>query len=141
MLALLPHVTAGLNALAVILLLTGFTLIRLRRHAAHRVVMTAAVGTSCLFLVAYLTYHFTAPVFVFRGGGLVRPLYYLLLVSHVVLALAVAPMVAVTVLRARAGALARHRALARWTLPVWLYVSITGIVVYVLLYHVYRPEA
>jgi len=140
MLALLPHVTAGLNALAVVLLLAGFTLIRLRRYAAHRAVMTAAVVTSSLFLAAYLTYHFTAPIFVFRGVGLVRTLYYAMLVSHVVLALAVAPMVAVTFLRARAGRFSRHRALARWTLPVWIYVSVTGIAVYVLLYHVYRPE-
>lgn len=145
MAGLLPHVTAGLNALAAVLLVGGVALIRQRRRVAHRLVMTAAVVTSVLFLAAYLTYHFTAPVFVFPGSGMVRPFYYALLVGHAVLAAVAVPMVAVTVWRARAGirsgAFERHRVLARWTFPVWLTVSLTGIAVYVLLYHVYWPEA
>ncbi|MTJ84452.1 MAG: DUF420 domain-containing protein [Telmatospirillum sp.] len=138
---LLPHLTAGLNALAGALLLTGGCLIRLGYRQAHRRVMTAAVATSVLFLLAYLAHHVTAPVFVFTGQGVIRPLYFAMLVSHVGLAVAVTPMVALTVWRARRGAFERHRALARWTFPVWLYVSVTGIAVYVLLYHVYRPAA
>lgn len=138
---MLPHLTAGLNALAAILLLIGFTLIRLRLKTAHRFVMSAAVVTSVLFLAAYLLHHFTAPVFVFPGQGLIRPIYFAMLISHVTLAVVVAPMVAITFMRARRGSFDSHRSLARWTFPVWLYVSVTGIVVYVLLYHVYRTVA
>lgn len=141
MVAALPHVTAALNALAALLLITGFWLIRQRHTKAHRGVMTAAVVTSALFVVSYLLHHFTAPLFAFAGQGLIRPVYFTMLASHVVLAAVVAPMVVVTFRRARRGAYDGHRGLARWTLPVWLYVSLTGIAVYVLLYHVYRPEA
>lgn len=133
----LPHVTATLNALALLLLLAGFVLIRNGRKAAHRAAMLAAVAASGLFLVAYVIYHATAPIFVFRGQGAVRPVYYTLLVSHVVLAATVAPMIAVTLWRALSGRFDAHRGLARWTLPVWLYVSVSGIVVYLLLYHLY----
>jgi uncharacterized membrane protein YozB (DUF420 family) len=139
MAGVLPHLTAGLDALAGFLLLVGFGLIRLGYKTAHRAVMTAAVIVSALFLVAYLLHHFTAPVFVFPGQGLIRPVYFAMLVSHVILAAVVAPLAVVTFRRARLGAYARHRALARWTLPAWLYVSLTGVAVYVLLYHVYRP--
>jgi putative membrane protein len=141
MVAVLPHVTAALNALACLLLLTGFALIRLGRRAAHRAVMTAAVVTSALFVVSYLLHHFTAPLFAFPGRGLIRPVYFAMLASHVVLAAVAAPMVIVTFRRARRGAFELHRGLARWTLPVWLYVSVTGIAVYLLLYHVYGPGA
>ncbi|MBC7953191.1 MAG: DUF420 domain-containing protein [Rhodospirillaceae bacterium] len=133
----LPHLTAGLNATALVLLLCGFALIKSGRRDLHRRVMLAAVGTSGLFLVAYMVYHATAPIFVFRGMGAVRPVYYTLLISHVVLAAAVTPMIALTVWRAVTGRFEPHRGLARWTLPIWLYVSATGIVVYALLYHVY----
>lgn len=139
MVSLLPHVTAGLNALAGILSLIGFILIKSRHRRAHRFVMTAAVATSVLFLIAYLLHHFTAPLFVFSGQGIIRPIYFAMLISHVALAVAVTPMVALTFLRARRGDFALHRGLARWTFPVWLYVSVTGIAVYVLLYHIYRP--
>lgn len=134
---ILPHVTASLNAVALALLLAGFALIRSGRRDTHRKVMLAAVGTSGLFLVFYLVYHFTAPIFVFRGEGAVRPVYYALLISHVVLAALVTPMIAVTLWRALKGRFEVHRGLARWTLPVWLYVSVTGIVVYAMLYHLY----
>jgi uncharacterized membrane protein YozB (DUF420 family) len=103
---------------------------------------------SAVFLVCYLTYHFTAPVFVFPGRGWVVPVYYTMLISHVVLAMVAAPMVAITAWLAfsawrngGAGAAAavfnRHRALARWTFPIWLYVTVTGVLIYVTLYHVY----
>lgn len=133
----LPHVTAGLNAVALVLLLCGFALIRSGRRDLHRRFMLAAVGTSGLFLVAYIVYHATAPIFVFRGQGAVRPVYYTLLISHVVLAAAVTPMIAATLWRAVSGRIQPHRGLARWTLPIWLYVSATGVLVYALLYHVY----
>lgn len=134
--ALLPHVTASLNALSLLLLLAGFALIRRQRHRAHRAVMLAAVGASALFLAVYLVYHATAPIFRFEGQGAVRPFYYGLLISHVILAAAVTPLIGLTLWRALAGRLAGHRGLARWTLPVWLYVSLSGIAVYVMLYHV-----
>lgn len=132
----LPHVTASLNLVALTLVLAGFVLIRRGSRGAHRLVMLAAVAVSGLFLVAYLTYHFTAPIFVFRGQGWLRPAYYALLVSHVVLAALVTPMIALTLWRALAGRIGSHRGLARWTLPVWVYVSASGVAVYALLYHV-----
>ena len=136
---LLPHITATLNAASAILLLLGFTMIRSRNRTAHRAVMLAAVVVSAVFLAFYLVYHFTQPIFVFTGQGLVRPLYYVLLVSHVGLALVVVPMIVFTLRRALKGNFDSHRGLARWTLPVWLYVSVTGVVVYVMLYHIYTP--
>lgn len=134
---ILPHVTASLNAVALTLLAAGFAMVRKGRRDLHRKLMLGAVAASALFLVAYVIYHLTAPIFVFRGEGWVRPAYYALLISHVVLAALVAPMIAATLWRALTGRFDRHRGLARWTLPVWLYVSATGIVVYLLLYHVY----
>jgi uncharacterized membrane protein YozB (DUF420 family) len=141
MTSVLPHLTAGLNALAGILVLIGFGLIRLGYKTAHGMVMTAAIFASALFLAAYLAHHFTAPVFVFAGHGAIRPVYFTMLVSHVALAVVVTPLIIATYRRARRGAYDRHRALALWTVPVWLYVSVTGIAVYVLVYHVYRPGA
>ncbi|HSV29356.1 MAG TPA: DUF420 domain-containing protein [Candidatus Omnitrophota bacterium] len=135
--SILPHVTAGLNGAALALLLAGFALIRTGRRLWHRRVMLAAVATSGLFLVAYLVYHATAPIFVFRGTGWIRPAYYSLLISHVVLAAAVTPLIGLTLWRALTGRIDGHRGLARWTLPLWLYVSASGITVYALLYHVY----
>lgn len=137
----LPHVTAALNALAGLLALCGFALIRLKRPTLHRRMMTAAVITSGLFLAAYVVHHFTAPVFVFHGQGIIRPIYFAMLVSHSVLAAAVAPMILMAFLRGRRGQHPQHRRLARWTLPVWIYVSVTGLAVYLMVYHFYRPEA
>ena len=146
--AVLPHVNAALNALSTVLLIVAYTLIRSGRRAAHRKVMLTALTVSAAFLVTYLTYHFTAPVFVFPGRGWVVPVYYAMLISHVVLATVATPLVALTAWRAvqawRTGGasapasnFARHRALARWTFPIWLYVTVTGVVIYVTLYHVY----
>lgn len=134
----LPHLTAGLNALALALLVAGFALIRSGRKDLHRLAMLSAVGVSALFLAVYVVYHFSAPIFVFRGQGVVRPLYYALLISHVVLAAVVTPMVALTLARAVRGQTLAHRGLARLTWPVWVYVSLSGLVVYVMLYHLYR---
>ena len=133
----LPHVTATLNAVSLAFLAAGFVHIRAGRKDSHRKAMLGAVGASALFLVFYVVYHFAAPIFVFRGTGMVRPVYYALLVSHVVLAAVVAPMVVLTLLRALKGRFDLHPKIARWTLPLWLYVSVTGIVVYLMLYHLY----
>ena len=137
----LPHVTAGLNALAGLLALIGFYQIKSGNRLAHKAIMTAAVVVSALFLVTYLLHHFLHPLFQFRGEGVARPIYFTLLVTHVVLAVAVTPMIVVTYLRGRralaTGETAKHKALARWTFPIWVYVSVSGIVVYWLLYHVY----
>ena len=135
--ATLPHVNGVLNTVATILLVIGFVMIRSGRREVHKKVMISAIVVSAVFLVFYLIYHFTAPIFVFPGTGWTVPTYYALLVSHVVLATIVTPMVAVTVWRALHGSFDRHKAIARWTLPIWLYVTVTGVVIYVILYHVY----
>ncbi|MGE5546120.1 MAG: DUF420 domain-containing protein [Solirubrobacterales bacterium] len=134
---MLPHLVAGLNAAALALALTGLAMIRLGRPRLHRAAMLGAVMTSGLFLVAYLIHHASAPIFQFRGPAWMRPGYYTLLVSHVVLAAAVAPLVLATLRRALRGQFPLHRKLARWTLPLWLYVSASGIAVYLLLYHAF----
>lgn len=133
----LPHVTAFLNAVSLGFLIAGFVHIRMGRKDSHRKAMLGAVAASGLFLVFYVVYHFAAPIFVFRGTGAVRPVYYALLISHVILAAVALPLVALTLLRALRGRFDLHPKIARWTLPLWLYVSITGIVVYLMLYHLY----
>jgi uncharacterized membrane protein YozB (DUF420 family) len=138
---ILPHITALLNATALVLLLCGFACIRAGRRDLHRAFMLAAVTASALFLVCYGLHHLITPLFVFRGVGAVRPLYFALLVSHVILAVLVTPAVALVVVRAWGGRFKQHRAVARLTLPVWLYVSVTGIIVYVMLYHLYSGPA
>ena len=135
LIGVLPHVNAVLNTVSTILLIIGFSLIRKGDRVAHKKVMLSALVVSSVFLVCYLIYHFTAPVFVYRGPEWSRPIYFALLISHVVLATVVTPMVAVTAWRALHGDFVRHRALARWTLPVWLYVTVTGVVIYAILYH------
>lgn len=135
--AVLPHVNAALNSLSTILLLIGFFLIKTGRKEAHRKAMTAAIIVSAIFLVSYLTYHFTAPIFVFPGTGWAVPAYYTLLISHVVLATVVSPLVVLTAWRAFHGQFDRHKAIARWTWPIWMFVTISGVMVYVILYHVY----
>jgi uncharacterized membrane protein YozB (DUF420 family) len=134
----LPHINAALNATTGVLLLIGRVHIARRRVAAHRAAMLAAVGVSVLFLVGYITYHLSAPIFVFRGHGPIRPVYYALLISHVLLAAMAIPLVLVTVWRGLHRDDVRHRRWARWTWPVWMYVSVSGVVVYLMLYQIYR---
>jgi putative membrane protein len=134
----LPHINATLNATTSVLLVIGRVLIARRRIAAHRAVMLTAIGVSVLFLVGYITYHLSAPIFVFRGHGPIRPVYYVLLISHVLLAAVSIPLVLVTVWRGLHRDDVRHRRWARWTWPVWMYVSVTGVVVYLMLYQIYR---
>lgn len=130
----LPGLNALLNATSALLLVVGWSLIRRRRIVAHRRVMLAAVAVSIAFLVSYLVYHFQVGSVRFQGRGAVRALYFTILVSHTLLAAAVPPLVLVTLVRALRERFDRHRAIARWTLPIWLYVSITGVVVYWMLY-------
>lgn len=137
----LPHVNAVLNVLSTLLLVIGFAFIRAGYRDIHRKFMIAAMAVSAVFLVSYLTYHFSAPIFVFPGTGWTIPAYYALLISHVILATAVTPMVAVTAWRALHGQFDRHKLIARWTLPVWLYVTVTGVAIYAILYHVYPAGA
>jgi len=138
--SVLPHLNASLNALSFLLLLSGFYFIRRRRVAAHRACMTAALAVSGLFLVSYVVYHYNYGSVRFAGQGAVRPVYFLILITHVVLAAAIVPLVVVTVRRAVRGDYERHRRVARWTYPLWLYVSVTGVLVYVMLYWLYPPR-
>jgi uncharacterized membrane protein YozB (DUF420 family) len=134
----LPAVNATLNGTSAVLILTGRTLIAKKRVAAHRKVMITAVVTSTLFLISYLTYHSQVGSVRFQGQGWVRPLYFGILLTHTVLAAVIVPLVIMTFARGLRGNFERHRAIARWTFPLWLYVSVTGVVIYVMLYHLYR---
>ena len=130
----LPAVNASLNALAALLLVTGYVLIRRGRRDAHRNVMVAALACSTLFLVSYLYYHAHVGSVRFPGTGAARTLYLGILLTHTVLAAAVPILAVITVVLAWKGQFARHVRIARWTLPIWLYVSVTGVVVYWMLY-------
>jgi putative membrane protein len=133
----LPSVNATLNATSAVLLIVGYYYIRQRRQQAHRACMLAAFSVSVLFLVSYVIYHFHAGTTRFTGQGWIRPVYFALLLSHTLLAAVVPFLALLTLSRALRQQFDRHRAIARWTLPVWLYVSVTGVVIYWLLYHVY----
>ncbi len=136
MIAALPAVNAALNAAAAALLVWGYALIRRKRIAMHRRVMISAFAVSCLFLVGYLTYHYAAGVVRFQKTGLIRTIYFSILASHTILAGAVPVLAIVTLSRALSARYDKHRRIARWTLPIWLYVSVTGVVVYVMLYRI-----
>ncbi len=130
----LPTLNAALNAACAVLLVIGFWLIRHGQREAHRRTMTAALATSVLFLASYLTYHFQVGSVRFTGQGWIRTAYFAVLVSHTILAVAIVPLVLLTLRRARAARFEAHRAVARWTLPLWLYVSVSGVAVYWMLY-------
>ena len=136
-LEMLPALNAALNGLATILLVTGYAFIRARRAVAHKVCMLAATSASILFLISYLYYHSHAGITRFQGTGLARAVYFTILISHTILAAAVPPLVIITLTLAFSGRLSSHRRIARWTLPIWLYVSITGVLVYFMLYHLF----
>ena len=133
----LPTVNALLNGTAGVLLAIGWTCIRRGRIDAHRRCMLAAFTASCLFLVSYVVYHAQAGSRPFMGQGLARGVYFAILITHVVLAAAIVPLALVTLRRALGGDYVRHRRIARWTFPVWMYVSITGVVIYLMLYRWY----
>jgi uncharacterized membrane protein YozB (DUF420 family) len=135
--SILPHFNAFLNASTFVLLTTGYFFIRRRNIIAHRNCQVAALSASVLFLISYIVYHSHHGVTRFAGQGIARPIYFTILTTHTFLAAAIIPFVIVTVRRAKRADFLRHRAIARWTLPLWLYVSITGVIVYLMLYHLY----
>lgn len=129
-----PAINAFLNALCTFFLVLGLCLIKCRKRLAHQISMLCAFAVSIIFLMTYLYYHYHHGVTRFEGTGWVRGLYFLILISHTILAVIVPPMASVTLYRAFKGQFDRHRRIARWTFPIWLYVSITGVVVYWMLY-------
>jgi uncharacterized membrane protein YozB (DUF420 family) len=130
----LPGVNATLNAVSAVLLSAGYALIRTGRVQQHRTCMLAACATSTLFLASYVVYHLNVGSVAFTGQGPIRVVYFSVLISHIVLAALILPLALVTLIRALRERFAAHAAIARWTLPVWLYVSVTGVMVYWMLY-------
>jgi protein SCO1/2/putative membrane protein len=135
MTSILPSVNAVLNATAAVLLVWGYTLIRRRRIRQHRLVMQTAFVVSCLFLVCYLVYHYQVGSVRFPRTGAIKTLYLSILGTHTILAAAVPVLAIITLRRGLSARYDKHRRIARWTLPIWLYVSVTGVVVYLMLYH------
>jgi uncharacterized membrane protein YozB (DUF420 family) len=133
----LPALNASLNGVAALFLIAGYTFIRRRQIPAHRASMLAAVAASALFLISYVIYHANAGSKPFPGTGPVRTVYFFILATHIVLAAAIVPMVLMTLTRALRERFDRHVAIARRTLPLWLYVSVTGVVIYLMLYRLY----
>jgi len=133
----LPHLNACLNASSAVLLFAGYSFIRKGKVAAHRACQISALIVSSLFLVSYLTYHYYHGTTRFQGTGLSRPIYFTVLTSHTILAIVIVPLIAITFYRAVKMDFVRHRKIARITLPLWFYVSITGVVVYLMLYQIY----
>ncbi len=136
----LPHVIAAFNSLSVVLLGAGYHFIRRDRWLHHRACMIAALAVSAAFLVFYLIYKANSGFAKFGGEGLVRPVYFSILILHILGAIAIVPLVPLTVWRALKGRLAHHRRIARWTWPLWVYVGVSGVVVYVMAVHIY-PHA
>ncbi|PYR32971.1 MAG: DUF420 domain-containing protein [Acidobacteria bacterium] len=130
----LPAINASLNALSTVFLASGYALVRTRRIAQHRACMLAALTTSALFLVCYIVYHAQVGSVRFTRQGVVRPIYFTILITHVTLAASVLPLALITATRGLKGRFPQHVRIARWTFPIWLYVSVTGVLVYVLLY-------
>jgi putative membrane protein len=137
----LPLLNALLNSTCFVLLLSGYLAIRQRHVHVHKACMLAACATSVLFLISYVTYHYQVGSKPFLGQGSVRPVYFTILISHTILAVVIVPLVIMTVYRAWRGDWLRHRRIARWTLPVWLYVSVTGVVIYLMLYQWYATAS
>lgn len=137
LLAALPAINAVLNGTSAVLLVVGFFFIRRRRITAHKICMVSAFVTSIVFLISYLTLRYFAGFTSFPGGGWIRPVYFTILVSHTVLAATIPPLALTVLYRAFREQFAKHRRLARVALPVWFYVSVTGVVVYLMLYQLY----
>jgi len=139
--SIFPKINATLNGASAILLVIGRALIAGRKIAAHRAVMLTAFATSCLFLACYVYYHWPhhGGIVYFHGTGWIRPVYFAILISHTVLAIVIVPLVLITLWRALNRRFQTHRQIARWTWPLWIYVSITGVVVYLMCYQLYRP--
>lgn len=137
--AMFPALNATLNGTSAVLIATGRVLIRQKRVLAHRACMIAAVASSTLFLASYVYYHAHVGSVRFTGQGWIRQVYFGILLTHTTLAAVVVPLVIITLARGLRSRFDRHRAIARWTYPIWLYVSVTGVVIYLMLYQVYAP--
>jgi len=133
----LPHLNAILNTTSALFLMAGFTFIRLGRIRAHRNCQLSALAASTLLLISYLTYHYFHGTTRFPGQGIARPIYFTILITHTILAVVIVPLIMVTLYRALRFDFIRHKRIARWTLPLWLYVSVTGVIVYLMLYRIY----
>jgi uncharacterized membrane protein YozB (DUF420 family) len=133
----LPAMNATLNGVASTFLIAGYFFIRNGRRHAHRLCMLSALTTSALFLISYVVYHANAGSVRFQGTGAIRAVYFAVLVPHIILATTILPLALITTARGLRGDYGRHVRIARWTLPVWLYVSVTGVIVYVMLYRLY----
>ena len=131
----LPTLNAFLNGTSAVLLTVGYIFIRLKKVTAHKTCMVTALGVSALFLLSYLMYHYYVGSTPFGGTGWIRPVYFTLLISHIVLAACIVPLALITIYRAWSEQFEKHMRIARWTLPLWLYVSVTGVIVYWMLYH------
>ena len=137
----LPAINAGLNSLSTIFLTVGYVMIRRQRQTAHRNCMIGALICSALFLTSYLIYHYNAGRTVFRDPQWFRPIYLVLLLTHTILAVAIVPMILMTVWRAARRQFEAHKRIARWTWPLWMYVSVTGVLIYFLLYQIFPQTA
>lgn len=135
--AIYPILNASLNGTSAVLLVIARQMIKQGRMAAHRALMLTTITTSSLFLISYLYYHWHVGSVRFQGHGWSRPVYFSILISHTILAIAIVPLVIITLRRALRERFDRHRLIARWTYPLWLYVSITGVLVYFMLYHLF----
>jgi uncharacterized membrane protein YozB (DUF420 family) len=130
----LPTLNAALNSPSAVFLLGGYLFIRAQRRNAHRLCMLSAFGCSILFLISYLIYHYQVGSVPFKRQGWIRPVYFTILITHTILAVSVVPLALITLFRAVRERFAAHRRIARWTFPIWLYVSVTGVIVYLMLY-------
>ncbi len=136
---LLATVNASLNAIAAVFLGAGYFFIRRRQIEAHRICMLIAFAVSAVFLICYVTYHIQVGDVRFQGHGVVRPVYFTILITHIILAGATVPLAVFTLSRALRARFDKHRRIARWAWPVWMYVSVTGVIVYLMVYHIYGP--
>jgi uncharacterized membrane protein YozB (DUF420 family) len=132
---------ASLNGTSAILLAFGYAAIRRGKVATHKAFMISAFAVSTVFLVSYLVYHYRVGHVAFQGQGWVRPFYFVLLGTHTVLAIVIVPMILITLRRAWLERFDKHRLIARWTLPLWFYVSVTGVIVYLMVYRIYTPKS
>ncbi len=132
---------ASLNGASAVLLAGGYLAIRARRVTLHKTLMLSAFGLSSVFLVSYLLYHYRVGHVAFKGQGWIRPVYFVLLLTHTVLAAVIVPLIIITLRRAWLERFDKHRIIARWTLPLWFYVSVTGVIVYLMLYQIYAPKS
>lgn len=130
----LPTLNAALNGLSAVFLCAGYLFIRAGNRDAHRRCMLAGFASSILFLICYLVYHYQVGSVGYKGQGWIRPVYFTILISHTILAALVVPLALITLLRALKGRFDAHRRIARWALPIWVYVSVTGVMIYLMLY-------